>query len=148
MKRVLVAYASYSGNSKANAEELAQGLLARGSQTELVSLDEGRSPSGEWDILVLCSPVRKGAVVPPARKFVTRLDCAGKELALVISHAAPLRHIFSPVRSSERLQARMAKKGMKKAAEITYIRVTGAKGPREEGYAETLARLADTIASP
>ena len=147
MKRVLIAYTSYFGNSKSSAEEFARLMESKGIQTETVSVTEGQTPSTEWDVLVLFTPVRRGSIVGKTKKFVEQPTAGGAAFALVVSHAAPKGSIFSPVRSSEALQAQLLARGMRQAADITYIRVAGVKGPKEEGYLDVLARLADTIAA-
>ncbi len=145
MKNVLIAYMSYFGNSKKCAVLFDQDLKSRGFETQLVSIKDNEKPSGEWDTLVVFSPVRIGRVVGKTRKFIRKLDGSGKNFALVISHAADLDHRFSPVKPTEKLQARMVEKGMMKAADPTYIRVLSNEGPPVEGFEDTLRELADSL---
>ncbi len=145
MKNVLISYMSYFGNSRKCAGLFDEDLKSRGFETQLISIKDNEKPSGEWDTLIVFSPVRMGNVVGKTRKFIRKLDCSGKNFALVISHGADLDHRFSPVKPTEKLQVRMTEKGMLKVADPTYIKVVSNEGPPVEGFEDTLGELADSL---
>jgi len=83
--RVLVAYMSWTGNTKKIADAVFQGISA---EKEMKTLDEVTDASG-YDLIFVGFPIH--GFGKPAEEAVSFLAerCAGKNVALFVTHSAP-----------------------------------------------------------
>lgn len=150
-RRIIIGFSSWFGNGRTAAATLARECAARGAAVTEVDLRAAtgvppEAAGAEWDAAVIVAPVRAGMIVGPARRFARALSRQrGACIAIVITHAAPLDHFFSPAKSTGRLVKRLRRRKATLLTDPVYLQVQTQEGPLPVDYAERMAELATTI---
>jgi methylmalonyl-CoA mutase cobalamin-binding subunit len=149
-RRIIIGFSSWFGNGRTAAAELAKECEDRGATVILADLlangDAPAADAAEWDAAVIVAPVRAGMIVRPARRFARAVSRRrGASVAVVITHAAPFDHFFSPTKPTGRLVARLRRRGATLLADPVYLQVQTQEGPLPGNYAASMAELAKTL---
>jgi menaquinone-dependent protoporphyrinogen IX oxidase len=149
-RRIIIGFSSWFGNGRTAAATLARECEERGAAVIGIDLlADGVPPEAaatEWDVAVIVAPVRAGIIARPARKFARAVSRQrGAVVAIVITHAAPLDHFFSPAKSTGRLVKRLRRRKATLLTDPVYLQVQTQEGPLPVDYAERMAELATTI---
>jgi flavodoxin len=146
-------HASVYGNGAAVAEEFRRLMLARGVTVDVHHVREIKPKEmPAADLYLFSSPGRFGKPIKDMRRFLKKLQLApGTRYALLVTELAPQPDETERMPSEEELgkcqqvvpilNELLQGKGLVKVAE-GKVRVTGIKGPLEEGweqYVETFA---------
>jgi menaquinone-dependent protoporphyrinogen IX oxidase len=139
--KVYIAYESKFGNGKKCVEYLQETLKKKGHTVETSSIREmepNSMPSA--DLYIFSSPTHVGRPPRKMRKFLKKLEFPPEtKYTTMVTHMNPnaktLRHLNNLIEP----------KGMTKVTEGIAIRVTGMKGPLEEGYEKKIDEFANEI---
>jgi hypothetical protein len=151
-RRIIIAFSSWFGNGRTAAATLARECTARGAVVTEIDLLADAPPrprevtAAEWDAAVIVTPVRAGMIVRPARRFARFVARRrGAEVAVVVTHAAPFDHFFSPTKPTGRLVKRLRRRKVTLLADPVYLQVRTQEGPLPGDYAERMVQLATAL---
>lgn len=133
--KILVYHASKYGNGQKVAEAIADGAKAKGAEAKVLHAKEAKTEApASYDLLVFGSPHRAGRPQGKVKKAVKLAGkaAAGKPFTVFTTHMdKPTAH--------STLDSLAIEAGLSKAHDGTDFKVTGMKGPLEDG-AEDKAR--------
>lgn len=154
--RIEYLHASKYGNGAMVAEEFSNQMAARGVTVEIRHIREAKPKElPPADLYLFSSPARFGKPISGMRRFLKKVELpAGTKYALLTTEAAPHPDRAGRVPSEQELakwtRARpimneiLQGKGLVGVAE-SMVRVTGVKGPLEEGWQHKVEAFAARI---
>ncbi|UCE36825.1 MAG: flavodoxin domain-containing protein [Thermoplasmata archaeon] len=140
--KVCIAYESKFGNGEKCAHYLSGAITKIGHETEVFSIRDVKPNSlPQADIYVFSSPTHVGGPPGKMKKFLKKMEIGKKEAkyALITTHMDP------NTKTIEKMEALLEPKGLTKASDGLKIKVTGMKGPLEDGFEEKLDEFAANI---
>jgi flavodoxin len=140
--KVCITYESKFGNGKKCAHYLSGAITNKGHETEIFSIREVKPNSlPQADLYVFSSPTHVGSPPGKMKKFLKKLEInqEGTKYALVATYMDP------KTKTLEKMEALLSPKGMTKVSDGLKIKVTGMKGPLEEGFEQKLEEFATNI---
>ena len=141
--KIAVAYESKYGNGKRCMEYLKGVLTEDGHEVALFSVrEQDLSSLPEAEVYVFSAPTQIGNVAGKMKKFLkkARFPKEGAKYALVTTCMDPQK-----TKSIATMEDLLLSKGVTKAADGLIIKVTGMKGPCEEGHESQLAAFAKEV---
>jgi flavodoxin len=143
---ICICYESKYGNGKRCMEYLRDVLSKDGHEVALFSVRE-QDPSSlpEAEVYIFSAPTQIGNVAGKMKKFLKKAEFSneGAKYALVTTCLDPQK-----TKSITAMEDLLSSKGVTKAADGLIIKVTGMKGPCEDGHEEQLRKFAKTVAGP
>lgn len=140
--KVCIAYESKFGNGKKCVDYLHGIFVKNGHEVETKSVKEIKPNSlPQADLYIFSSPTHVGGPPGKIKKFLKKLDVKQEnaKYALIATHMDPNSKIL------QKMEKILEPKKMTKITEGLQIRVTGMKGPLEEGYEEKIDNFAKEI---
>ncbi len=140
--KVCIAYESKYGNGKKCVEHLQSIISKKGHDAETSSIREIKPSSiPRADLYIFSTPTHIGGPPGKMKKFLKKLEITeeGTKYALM---ATCLDYKTKALQIMESL---LQPKGMTKVSDGIKIKVTGIKGPLEDGYEEKLDIFAKEI---
>jgi flavorubredoxin len=140
--KVCIAYETKYGNGKKCAHYLSGAITNKGHKTEVISIREVKPNSiPKADIYVFSSPTHVGGPPGKMKKFLKKAEIEGEGL----KYALMTTCMDLNAKTLEKMESLLSTKGMTKASEGLRIKVTGMKGPLEEGFEQKLDEFAVNI---
>jgi menaquinone-dependent protoporphyrinogen IX oxidase len=140
--KVCITYETKFGNGKKCAHYLSGAITKKGHEAEVFSIREVKPNSlPKADIYVFSSPTHVGGPPGKMKKFLKKAEIEGKafKYALIATYMDP------KTKTLEKMEALLSPKGMTKVSDGLKIKVTGMKGPLEEGFEQKLDEFATNI---
>ncbi len=140
--KVFIAYETKYGNGKKCAEHLERTISQIGHDVNISSIREIKPTSiPQADLYIFSSPTHVGNPPGKMKKFLKKMNISGKE-----SKYALLATDLDPkTKTLQKMEELLSQKGMTKVSEGLKIKVTGMKGPLEDGYQQKLEEFVATI---
>lgn len=140
--KVCIAYESKYGNGKKCVEYLQDTMSKTGHDVETFSVRETQPELlPQADIYVFSAPTQIGSPARKMKKFLKKLDIKqeGAKYALMTTYLNP------KATTLQKMENFLQPIGMTKITDGLKIKVTGMKGPLEEGYEKKLDAFANDI---
>lgn len=140
--KVCIAYESKFGNGKKCAEHLKNVVEKKGHEAEISSVRDMKPESlPSADLYVFSSPTHVGGPPGKIKKFLKKMKVhqEGAKYALMTTHMDP------NAKTLQKMEDLIKNKGMTKVTSGLQIKVTGMKGPLEEGYEQKIEAFAENI---
>jgi flavorubredoxin len=142
--KVCIAYESKYGNGKKCVEHLQNVITKKGHDVETFSIREVKPTSlPQANLYFFSSPTHVGSAPGKMKKFLKNLDIKqeGAKYALIATCMDP------NTKALQKMEELLQPTGMTKVSNGIKIKVTGMKGPLEEGYQKKLEDFATEIFS-
>jgi len=142
--KICIAYESKYGNGKKCVEHLKDVITKKSHEVKLSSVREIKPNTlPQADVYVFSAPTQIGSPARKMKKFLKKLDSTQEEAkyALITTYSS------DKTGALEKMEKLLQTTGMTKITDGLKIRVTGMKGPLEEGYEEKLESFANDILS-
>lgn len=139
--KVCIAYESKFGNGKKCVDYLHGTMIKRGHEVQTFSIREIKPNSlPQADLYVFSTPTHVGGPPGKTKKFLNKLDIKqGAKYALMTTHMDP------NAKTLQKMEGLLQPKRLTKTTDGLMIKVTGMKGPLEEGYEEKLEDFATKL---
>ena len=140
--KVCIAYESKFGNGKKCVDYLHGAIIKKGHEVQTFSVREVKPNSlPQADLYIFSSPTHIGSPPGKIKKFLKKLEIKqeGAKYALITTHMDP------NAKTLQKMEELIKPKGMTKVTDGLKIKVTGMKGPLEEGYEQKLEDFATKI---
>lgn len=140
--KVCVAYESKYGNGKKCVEHLQEVIAKKGHNVEAYSVREIKPKSlPQADLYVFSAPTHVGKAAGKMRKFLKKLEITpeGAKYALMTTYLDP------NTKALQTMEELLKPTGMTRVSAGLKIKVSGMKGPLEEGYHKKLEDFATEI---
>jgi len=140
--KVCIAYESKYGNGKKCVEHLKDIIIKKGHAVDLFSVrDVKPNDLLQADIYMFSAPTQIGSPARKMKKFLKKINITqeGAKYALITTHSS------DETEALEKMEKILQPTGMAKITGGLKIKVTGMKGPLEEGYEEKIEAFANDI---
>lgn len=140
--KVCIAYESKYGNGQKCVERLKDIISKKGHAVDLFSVrDVKPNELLQADIYVFSAPTQIGSPARKMKKFLKKINITqeGAKYALITTHSSDTTEVL------EKMEKLLQPTGMTKITDGLEIKVTGMKGPLEDGYGEKLEAFANDI---
>lgn len=140
--KVYIAYESKYGNGKKCVEYLKEAITTKGHSVETSSIHEIKSKSlPNADLYIFSSPTHIGRPPRKMKKFLNNLEIPQEEA----KYTTIVTHMDPKAKTLQIIDDLLQPKGMTKVSDGVRIRVTGLKGPLEDGYEKKLDAFVNEI---
>jgi flavodoxin len=140
--KVCIVYESKYGNGKTCAEYLQSVISGKGHDTEILSIREIKPKLlPQADFYIFSAPTHIGGPPGKMKRFLKNLKCEEKEA----KYALITTCVDLDTKALQKMKDILQPKGMMKISDGLKIKVTGMKGPLEEGYQKKLEEFATEI---
>lgn len=140
--KVCIAYESKYGNGKKCVEHLQSVVSKKGHDVETFSIHEIKVNSlPQADFYVFSAPTHIGGLPRKMKKFLSNLEIKQEG----VKYALMATHMTSKTRVLQIMEGLLQSKNISKVSDGLKIKVTGMKGPLENGYEEKLDAFAKDI---
>jgi len=138
--KVYIAYESKFGNGKKCVDYLQEAITKKGHSVESSSIREIKSLPNA-DLYIFSSPTHVGRPPRKMKKFLNNLEIPQGEA----KYTTMVTHMDPNAKTPQIIDNLLQPKGMTKVSDGLKIRVTGMKGPLEDGYEKKLDDFANDI---
>lgn len=140
--KVCIVYESKYGNGKTCAEYLQSVISRKGHDTEILSIREIKPKLlPQADFYIFSAPTHIGGPPGKMKRFLKNLKCEEKEG----KYALITTCVDLNTKALQKMKDILQPKGMMKISDGLKIKVTGMKGPLEDGYDKKLEEFAAEI---
>ena len=140
--KINIIYASWFGNGKRVAEELAEIFIEKNQDVGLFSIMEKMDNKiPDADLYIFSSPTRKFSLPANVKEFISSF-VPPKSQAL---YALMTTYMDPRTIALKKMESILNSKGMLKAVDDFKIKALGIKGPLENDYNEKLRAFAEEI---
>jgi flavorubredoxin len=140
--KVCIAYESKYGNGKKCVDYLQEAIAKKGHSVETSSIYEIKPNSlPNADLYIFSSPTHIGRPPRKMKKFLNNLEISQEEA----KYTTMATHMDPKAKTLQIMENLLQPKGMTKISDGIRIKVTGLKGPLEEGYEKKLDEFANKI---
>ena len=140
--KVYIAYESKYGNGKKCVDYLQEAIKKKGHSVETSPIHEIKANSlPNADLYIFSSPTHIGRPPRKMKKFLKKLEISQEEA----KYTTIATHLNPDAKTLQKLDELIQPKGMTKASDGVQIRVTGMKGPLEDGYEKKLDTFVNEI---
>ena len=140
--KVYIAYESKYGNGKKCVDYLQEVITKKGHSVETSSIHEIKAKSlPNADLYIFSSPTHIGCPPRKMKKFLNKLEISQEEA----KYTTIATHLNPDAKTLQKLDELIQPKGMTKVTDGVRIRVTGMKGPLEDGYEKKLDEFVNKI---
>lgn len=140
--KVCIVYESKYGNGKKCAHYLNGAITKKEHETEVFSIREIKPNSlPKAELYVFSSPTHVGGPPGKMKKFLKKAEIEGEgQKYALITTCMDLN-----TKTLEKMEALLTPKNMTKVSDGLKIKVTGMKGPLEDGFEQKLDEFATSI---
>ena len=137
--KVCIAYESKFGNGKKCVDYLQKAITKKGHSVESSSIREIKSLPNA-DLYIFSSPTHIGRPPRKVKKFLNNL-----EIPQETKYTTIVTHMDPNAKTPKIIDDLLRPKGMTKVSDGVKIRVTGMRGPLEDGYEKKLDAFVNEI---
>jgi flavodoxin len=140
--KVCITYESKFGNGKQCAHYLHGAFTKKGHEAEIFSIKDVKPDSmPQADLYIFSSPTHVGGPPGKMKKFLKKLEIKveGSKYALMTTYQDPR------TRTLEKMEELLGPTGMTKISKGVKIKVTGMKGPLEDGFEDKLEEFTNQV---
>jgi len=140
--KVCIAYESKYGNGKKVVDHLENTLKGKGHEVQ-VCLARETKPNAmpQADLYIFHSPTHAGSPVGKVKKLLKKMEIPHQDA----KYALTITSIDPEPRTLAKMEALVQPKGMTKVTDGMHVRVTGMKGPLEDGWEEKVEAFASEL---
>ena len=140
--KICIAYDSKYGNGKKCAEYVQNAMIKKGHDAQAFYIRETKPKAlPQADLYIFSAPTHIGGPPWKMKSFLKKLNVKTRNA----KYSLITTYMDETTKVLPKMTALLQPHGLVKAADGIMIKVTGMKGPLEEGYTKKLDRFVDAV---